>query len=233
MKDAAALASKQRALLARALRANETDEREGGRRSGRLDRGALSRAVSGSVNVFSRREISEGYDTDVAVLLDASGSMMGANMQSALEMGLIITQAAASVGASCTTETFNDGGYTRAGSLASKRTPNPADFSTLLDAACGGTPLSAHMARIAVAQAQRAPHKRKVVFVVTDGDCDYGPEVVKKMAQYLEQAYGTVFAHVSIQTPLRGSFKAEVCVPYSKPLAEVGLNHFVKVLQAL
>jgi Mg-chelatase subunit ChlD len=232
LRDAAAKASKQRALLARALKANETDEREGGRKAGRLDRGALSRAMAGAPNVFAKREINEGYDTDVCVLLDASGSMAN-DMAAALEVGLIIAQAASSVGASCTTEIFNSSGYTRAGSLASKRVPNPADFGALQSQANGGTPLSPHMARVAINQAKRAPHKRRVVFVVTDGMCDYGPTTVKRMATYLEQACGTVMAHVSIDTPLSGTFKAEVRVPYGKPLAEIGLDHFVKVLQAL
>jgi Mg-chelatase subunit ChlD len=233
LRDAAAQASRQRALLARALRANETDEREGGRKAGRLDKSALSRAMAGSPNVFARREISEGFDTDVCVLLDASGSMSGENMRAALETGLVIAQAASSVGASCTTEVFNSRGYVRAGALASKRVPNPADYSALLHAAGGGTPLSAHMARIAVNQAKRAPHKRRVLFVVTDGGCDYGPVTVKRMAAYLEQACGTVMAHVSIGTALQGAFKAEVMVPCGTPVAKVGLDHFVKILQAL
>jgi uncharacterized protein with von Willebrand factor type A (vWA) domain len=189
--------------------------------------------MAGAPNVFARREVSEGYDTDVCVLLDASGSMGGENMQMALETGLVIAQAAGSVGASCTTEIFNSTGYSRAGTLASRRTPNPADYGALVNAATGGTPLSAHMARAAVSQAKRAPHKRRVLFVVTDGQCDHGPATVKRMANYLEQACGTVMAHVSIGTPLSGSFRAEVCVPFGTPLAEVGLEHFVKVLQAL
>ena len=107
--------------------------------------------------------------------------------------------------------------------------PNVADYGVLIDAAGGGTPLSAHMARMAVSQAKRAGHKRRVVFVVTDGGCDWGPKTVKRMAGYLEQSLGTVMAHVSIGAPLRGSFKAEVMVPYGTPLAEVGLEHFTKV----
>ena len=93
--------------------------------------------------------------------------------------------------------------------------------------------MSAHMARAAVNQAKRAPHKRRVLFVVTDGGCDYGPHTVKRMASYLEQALGVVMAHVSIGTPLTGSFRAEVRVPHGVPLAQVGVDHFVKVLQAL
>jgi len=233
LREAAAKASRQRALLARALRANETDEREGGKRAGRLDRGALSRAVSGSRNVFQRRDISEGFDTDVAILLDASGSMGGSNMFQALQVGLIVAQAASSVGACCTTETFNSSGYARAGGLASKRVPNPADYGVLVNGATGGTPLSAHMARAALAQAKRAGHKRRVLFVVTDGACDYGPATVKRMAGYLEKTCGTILAHVSIGTSLAGAFRAEVQVPYGVEVSDVGLEHFVKVLQAL
>jgi len=93
--------------------------------------------------------------------------------------------------------------------------------------------LSAHMARAAVNQAKRAPHKRRVLFVITDGGCDYGPQTVKRMANYLEQALGVVMAHVSIGTSLTGAFRAEVMVPHGVPLAQVGVDHFVKVLQAL
>lgn len=232
MRETATKASRQRALLARALRANETDEREGGRKAGRLDRSALARMAAGSSNVFARRDISEGYDTDVVILLDASGSMQ-ADMHKALEIGLIIAQAASSVGASCTTEIFNSRGYARAGMLASKRTPQIEDFAALVNSASGGTPLSFQMARAAIAQAKRTLGKRRVVFVVTDGGCDFGPEAVKGTAEYLERTYGTVLAHVSIGNPLRGSFKAEVLVPHGKSVSEIGLEHFVKVLQAL
>ena len=234
LKSAAARASKQRALLARALRANDTDEREGGKRTGRLNRSALARVAAGSSTIFERRDVCEGFDTDVHVLLDASGSMGDAGkMSAALEVGLIVTQAAASVGASCTTEVFNSIGYIRAGALAGKRTPNPADFGVLVNQADGGTPLSPHMARAAVAQAARAPGKRRVLFLVTDGGCDYGQETVKRMARHLEKTCGTVIAHVSIFTALRGSFKAEVRVAPGQAIADVGLDHFVRVLQAL
>ena len=148
--------------------------------------------------------------------------MMGHNIDSALEAGLVIAQAAGSVGAACTTEIFNSTGYIRAGQLAGRRAPNILDFAGLRDEATGGTPLSAHMARIAVAQAKRAGHKRRVVFVVTDGGCDYGARTVKHMANYLEQTYGTVLAHVSIGTPLTGAFKAEVCIPSAHPWLRLG-----------
>jgi Mg-chelatase subunit ChlD len=233
MQAAAAKASRQRALLARALRANAIDEKEGGKRAGRLNRKALPRAMAGAANVFTRRTISAGFDTDVTVLLDASGSMSGHNLIAALEAGLVIAQAAGSVGAACTTEIFNSTGYTRAGSLASKRTPNPAEFGALQNSATGGTPLSAHMARAAISQAKRAPQKRRVLFVVTDGGCDWGPMVVQRMANYLEKTQGTIMAHVSIGNPLTGAFKAEVLVPCGVPLSDVGVDHFVKVLQAL
>jgi hypothetical protein len=54
LRDAAAQASRQRALLARALRANETDDKEGGRKSGRLDRGALPRAMANCTGMIRK-----------------------------------------------------------------------------------------------------------------------------------------------------------------------------------
>jgi uncharacterized protein with von Willebrand factor type A (vWA) domain len=189
--------------------------------------------MSGAVNVFAKREISEGFDTDVAVLLDASGSMTGANLMSALEAGLVIAQAAGSVGACCTTEIFNSSGYQRAGTLASKRPPALEEYGALTNSAGGGTPLSVHIARMSLAQSRRAPGKRRVMFVVTDGMCDYGTATVKRIVGYAEKTYGTVFAHVSIGMPLQGTFKAEVEVPAGKPLADIGLDHFARVLQAL
>jgi len=152
---------------------------------------------------------------------------------SALEAGLVIAQAAGSVGASCTTEIFNSSGYQRAGTLAGKRPPAVEEYGALAGQAAGGTPLSVHIARMAIAQGKRAPGKRRVMFIVTDGSCDYGPDTVKRIADYVERTYGTVLAHVSIGSPLRGTFKAEVMVPEGKPLAEIGLDHFVRVLQAL
>src|SRR4029077_11492092 len=103
----------------------------------------------------------------------------GYNLQAALEAGLVIAQAAGAVRAPCTTEIFNSQGYTRAGKLADRRPPSAAEYGALVNGACGGTPLSDHMARMATAQAKRALHMRRVVFVVTDGDCDHGPATVK------------------------------------------------------
>ena len=233
LRAAAAKSSKQRALLARALKANETEDYEGGRRSGRLDRGALCRAVAGSQNVFGRREISEGFDTDVHVLVDASGSMCGIRMEAAVEAALIVAQAAASVGAAYTVESFASKGHVQAGPVASRSAPDVTKFCRMVRDAEGGTPLSPNIARAAIQQAQRAPQKRRVMFIITDGSCDYGPAAVKSIADYVERTYGTVLAHVSIHSRLMGAFKAEVMVPYNGSIAEVGLDHFVKVLQGL
>lgn len=229
----AAVASRQRSLLARALKANEQDERETGRRSGRLDRGALTRAAAGSPNVFAKHDVSEGFDTDVSILIDASGSMGGANIEKAVEAGLVVAQAAASVGVACTVEAFNSSGFVRAGAVASRRKPDESAFARLHNTPSGGTPLSLQIARAALAQAKRAPDKRRVLFVITDGGCDYGTNTVKRIVEYTEQTYGTVLAHVSIGTMLQGAFRAEVRVESHQRVADVGLEHFTRVLQAL
>ena len=154
-------------------------------------------------------------------------------MDQAAEAGLVIAQAASSVGASCTIEAFNSGGFIRAGDVASKRKPDVESFARMALGAGGGTPLSENLARAGLAQAARASHKRRVLFVITDGDCDHGHETVKVTADYLAKTYGTVLAHVSIVTPLRGAFKAEVQIKPGQQITDVGLESFVRVLQAL
>ena len=233
LKTQAATASKQRALLARALRANETDDCESGRRNGKLDRHSLTRAYAGAQNVFSKRTISEGFETDVCILVDASGSMKGSAIYRAVEAATVVAQAAASVGAPCTVEAFNTSGFIRAGAVGNRRTPEIRDMAKLHGACTSGTPLSAHIARAAMAQHKRAPYKRRVLFIITDGGCDYGSSVVKRTGEYVEQACGTVLAHISIGRHCVGEFKAEVAIVGGKKILDVGLGHFVKVLQAL
>jgi len=228
--DAAARAGAVRALLARALRRNELDDREGGRKSGRLDARTLARVPTGSVNLFTKRHISEGFDTDVAILVDASGSM-GGRMHVAMEAALVIAQAAASVGVTWCGEVFNSGEIASFGNGRGR--PVPGLFGAAIGKVGGGTPLSENIARVASAQAGRAPGKRRVVFLLTDGGCDRGSKSVRAIARYCEQTYGTVFAHVSIDTPCRGDFPAEITVRQGSAFADVGLAHFVRVLQAL
>ena len=122
-------------------------------------------------------------------------------------------------------------GYARAGGLASRRAPSPGDFGCLANEADGGTPLSAHMARASNFSGQT--RRRQTARVVCDNrwPMRLGPRDCRRMAAYLEKHFGTVLAHVSIGTPVSGAFRLSFVL--WKPLSEVGLDHFVKVLQAL
>lgn len=223
---------RERAIIARALKSNEEDDREGGLRVGRLARGGIVRSQTGDRNVFSRRSTTEGHDTDVMVLVDGSGSMDGAKCVLANEVALVIAQAAASVGVSCGVEQFKSGSYYLTKDIGRSK-PEPRSFAASSESATGGTPLSENIARIALAQAKRAGSKRRIVFLITDGGCNHGQKVAAETAKYCENAYGTIFGHVSIDNPLTGAFRAEVMLKPGPGMAGAALDHFANTLAAL
>jgi Mg-chelatase subunit ChlD len=234
----AAQCSRQRALLARALRKNEQDNYEGGLKHGRLDRRAYSRVAAGSTNVFGRRDLTEGYETDVVILVDGSGSMILGNIQAAAPMSLVIAQAAAQVGVSCSTYVFGTtvNGYTMRNfhglvEVNAGRTKPSADkFAEMIELAGGGTPLSASMLAVAQRQIDRAPVKRRILFVVSDGMCSQGAMVLKSTATFIEKAMGTETVNLSIGEPLQGCFENEVYVNPNADIASVGLETVVRKL---
>jgi len=169
----AAKASRQRALLARAMRAEDIDGFDGGMRSGILDGRGLAKAASGDANVFGRRTLIEGYETDVVVLVDGSGSMsLNRNIDKATTMGLVIAQAAAQVGVACSVYMLGTcigatGAYELSMVKEGKGKPDPRKFATMPVAHGGGTELCRNMLVLANRQVARAPQQRSVMFVVS------------------------------------------------------------------
>jgi Mg-chelatase subunit ChlD len=230
----AAKAAKQRALLARALKANDLDTFDGGLKHGRLDRRAFAKAGAGQTNIFGKRDLIEGYESDVVVLVDGSGSMNGRNIQSAAVLALVIAQAAAQVGVSCTTYMFGasygKGPGSRVEISKGRARPDIAKFEAM-PVSCGSdTPLTKAMLISAMEQVQRAPAKRKVMFMVSDGGCNMGPVPVRKAAAYVE-SLGVELANLFIGDKPMGCFRNEVAINGSKPVAEAGLAQLVKVLE--
>jgi Mg-chelatase subunit ChlD len=230
MAAAAARSGRQRTLLARALKRNELDLFEGGLKHGKLDRRAFARLAAGAPNVFGRRELTEGYETDAVVLVDGSASMEGERINSASTMALVIAQAAAQVGVSCTTYLFGASHYhyRSANGLfevnGGRQKPQASQFAGIPMMGGGGTPLSASMLAVALRQAMAAPYKRRVMFVVSDGMCDDGPESLKAVATYVETALGTELAHMSIHMRPQACFRNEVHVPRGSDIAAIGLE---------
>jgi cobalamin biosynthesis protein CobT len=218
---------RQRQLLAQALKREEQESFDGGRTSGRLNTRALHKLTTGSDTIFGKRTLSEGYDTDLQVLIDGSGSMAGQRMLAAASLALVASQAAAQVGVTCTAHIFTDSGL----GLLTKGREKPVGrkFAYAYNQTGGSTPLTESMLLAAHLQAKRANGKRRVMLVITDGGCNNGPEVVKAAAEYLEQAMHVEIANLHIGSQVLGIFRNEVAVNVSD-VASVGLKQLTAVM---
>ena len=224
----AARMGRQRSLLAAALKREETDDYEGGRMSGRLDRRAMARLVMGNPHVFGKRTITEGYDTDVQILIDGSSSMQGGKVLAAATLGLVVAQAAAQVGVECATHVFNDNGLHAITKGRSK--PVGKKFAYAYNQVMGTTPLTQNMLAVAFEQKRRAPHKRRILFLITDGGCDLGPDVLKAAGRYVEGVVGTEVANLHIGYKPMGIFRNECAVKVDKVEAS-GLQTLTAMLE--
>jgi hypothetical protein len=218
----------QRALLARAMKANDVDDYEGGKRNGRIDRRAIHKLATGTSNaVFGTRIMSEGYDTDVQILVDGSGSMAGGRIVAAATLALVVAQAAAQVGVRCEAHLFEDNGLLMMTNGRNK--PNPKKFAYAYSNTESSTPLTKSLLIVAHLQHKRAAGKRKILFVITDGDCDLGHDVVKAAGQYVETT-GTEVANLHIGRQVMGLFRNEVAVDVHN-VSKVGLKQLTSVLE--
>ena len=218
---------RQRSLLAQALKREETDDYEGGRLSGRLDRRAMSRLVTGNPHVFGKRILAEGYDTDVQILIDGSSSMEGNRILAASTLGLVVAQAAAQVGVECNAHVFNNELHAITKGRAK---PVGRKFAYACNQARGCTPLTHNMLTVAMEQKRRAPNKRRILFLITDGGCDLGPEVLKGAGKYVEDVMGTEIANLHIGNRAMGLFRNE-CAVNTFDVAKAGMKTLTSVLE--
>jgi Mg-chelatase subunit ChlD len=211
-----------------------TDTFDGGLKHGRLDRRAFPNR-GGKTNVFWKRDLIEGYETDVVVLVDGSGSMSGPNIHKAAVLALVIAQAAAQVGVSCSVYMFGANGGKGPGSRVEigkgRARPDLGRFESMPSGTGGDTPLTKAMLISAMEQAQRAPAKRKVMFMISDGGCNMGAIVVRKAAAYVESAFGIELANLFIGGNALGCFRNEVAINPGQAIAEAGLAQLTKALE--
>ena len=224
----AAAATRLRSLLASAMKQQELDVYEGGLRHGRLDGRAFAKMAAGRGDVFGRREMSEGYETDCVVLVDGSSSMMGHKARAAATMALVVAQAAAQVGVQCHVYLFTDGGLREV--HAGRTKPSAEVFGSMPSYVTGGTPLCTSMLAVAMKQQARAKAKRRLLFVISDGICDLGQKQLKQTALFIEEGMGTEVANLSINMALQGTFRTEAFVSASDDIAKAGLGLMVKKL---
>src|SRR6187200_2977152 len=95
--------------------------------------------------------------------------------------------------------------------------------------ATSSTPLTKSLLTVAHLQHKRASGKRKILFVITDGDCDLGHDVVKAAGQYVEST-GTEVANLHIGRQVMGLFRNEVAVDVHN-VSKVGLKQLTQVLE--
>ena len=218
------------------LKAEENEFWDRGRASGRLDRFALARVGAGHVeNVYAKRHIGGGYETEIDVLVDASGSMGGGDysaMKAATILAYVIAQAAQQVGVKCQVSRF-----TSAHSFPKvAKSPNESAssksvqkrFGEMMKGTGGSTPLTRSIIQVATKLAARAPMKRKMLFVVCDGDCDNGQKAVRKACDHAERLNVETVA-LCIDLPPQDGFRLAVRCS-SANIAEAGLGLLVKAL---
>jgi len=222
-----------RQQVARVLKAEETETWQRGRAAGRLDRFALGRVSMGVVdNVFCTRTISGGYETEISILVDGSASMGGAPAWASAVLAYVITQAASQVGVKSEVSQFRSG----TGNTKAAKNPNGSPFDRDVQKAFarmgmdtgGSTPLSSNITKAAARLAYRAPMKRKLLFVISDGQCDNGPIMVKQACDYAERL-GVETVALCIGVPVHTGFKHGVSCDVSN-IAAVGLGKLVQVL---
>jgi len=218
---------RQRQLLARALKHEEQDDFDGGRLNGRLNTKALHKLTTGGETIFGKRVLSEGYDTDLQILIDGSGSMAGTRILAATALALTAAQAASQVGVNCTAHVFNDEGLQLL--TKGREKPNGKKFAYAYNQVGGSTPLTENMLLAATLQAKRANGRRRVMLVITDGGCNSGDDVVRAAATYLERAMGVELANLHIGPKVMGLFRNEVAVKVDQ-VSETGLNQLTAVM---
>jgi hypothetical protein len=233
--------------ITRLIRSDERHGTERYRSSGRLDRRALTRAARDGTNVFARRTFAPGVDTAILFLIDGSSSMSkgvfdpqtGTIMQhngmrvSRMNLAQFLAQhlaeaADAARGKVCVC-VFH--GTENLGSLQEVKTfDRPLEVDVLATTSSYGyTPLSVSI----LGGAERLMNEqatRRILMVLTDGECDLGAERVKAAVKMTE-ARGVETVGIGCGTDVAYAFERFVNVMDMSRLAEDGLAALVDLLQ--
>jgi Mg-chelatase subunit ChlD len=226
-------ASKLRSQAARVLRSNDSDSWTRRLSVGRMDRFALPRVASGDyTNPFAKHARLAGYETEIAIVLDGSGSMGSRKLHCAAVLALVVAQAAEQVGVQCEIVQFSHSVLRQVKAPREKLSQAKARKRLAVGSMDngGGTPLSASIALMAAKLRERAAHKRKMVFAITDGACDCGSDAVRAIAAHCART-GVEVVGLSIDSRTHGAFKHEVRVDSFGDVAGVGLGVLVKALE--
>jgi hypothetical protein len=222
--------------VARVIRANEQDSWSRRRSAGRIDRFAMGRLASGDyANPFAKHSRVDGYETEIVVLLDGSDSMgCGARLPKAATLALVIAQAAEQVGVQCEVTRFvsNQLQVIKAPRERLATGAVMGRFAVAASLTNGGTPLSHCLVVAAYRLFRRAPAKRRMVFTVTDGQCNFGSCAVRAAAEFCAESLDVEVIGLSIDSPTHGAFALEARVNSNDDVSEAGLGLLVRALEA-
>ena len=221
-----------KAQVARVLKAEENESWQRGKTAGRLDRFALHKVATGNArDVFCKRTIASGYETEIEILCDGSNSM-GTDSKDHVTAVLAwtIASAAQQVGVRCGISRFSDGRPTAIKQPAESFGSGVVRdrIGIIANYTDGSTDLTGAIIFASAKLAARAPNKRKLLFVISDGECNSGPAGVIRANAYAKRI-GIETVVLCIDTPPHPGFGLAVrCNP--KDVASVGLGTLVAAL---
>ena len=189
-RDAMQMARTLREQLMARDRVHWSQPRESGHR---IDRRTLPGVASGqTVNAFNRRRVDRAINTQVTVLLDHSASMSGDNFRNAMHASWAIADACESLG--CPSQIISFGS-----SILRVKTRGRVTPATVVRGTCGGgTRILPALIRERM-ESESNPKMRRVIFVITDGECTDWQSATKFIEQQRRQ--GATYFSLCIDMP--------------------------------
>lgn len=214
--------------------------------SGRLDRRALTRYATGSVNIFSRRDIKESEKTAVSILIDCSGSMDNERIVIAQEFAVHLSRLLNRARVPFAVTGFHrERGNQRFIDSNSVITSVPvfipfkrwgesygrsiAKLGAINQVACGGTPdySAIHNALDEISQREE---NRKLLFVLTDAD-GYAVQQIKHLQTMADSLGVTIIAIGVGRTDVEKCFTNAENITDIKDLASASFNRLLKTVE--
>jgi len=167
----------------------------------------------------------------LAIVIDGSSSMRGRAIDVAMELALVVAQAASQVGIDCHAYLFSGNAGPLFQITKGRDKPVPALFGGAIHEVSGTTPLCPSLLRVAFEQVARAAGKRKLLFAITDGQCDSGIQSMIGTVGYIEKSMGVEVVNLMIGTPVTKAFTNEISVRLDQSVCDVGLEQLTRQLE--
>jgi hypothetical protein len=203
---------------------------------GRLDRRALARIETGDARVFTRRGLADGIRTGVAFLLDMSSSMMDGRRDLWQGSAVVaLAEACERGGADVKIDGFGPAPQSSYGGQLLPFKPWDKRMADGLAAMAGhpssyGTNLAPSLLMAASELADREGLHKRILLVLTDGECQYGSDLVRAAAELAAAKYGVTVVGIGIQIDLTRTFPKSATV---RDLATLGTTMMSELLKAV